>query len=115
MISKLETATPPFPGADIAAAKIAFESAVARVEAEAMEREAATAAAVGAPPLSPDLGLGGTSKELRVPSSGAPAGIPGSPTCSSVPRTEPTMDRATFPAEHETAPDKASSQPRARS
>ncbi len=54
MTSKLEAATPPFPGADVAAAKIAFESAVARVEAEAMEREAATAAAVGAPSLSPD-------------------------------------------------------------
>jgi hypothetical protein len=53
MISKLETATPPFPGADIAAAKIAFESAVARVEAEAMERDVASVAA-GAAPLSPE-------------------------------------------------------------
>jgi hypothetical protein len=54
MTAKLEAAAPPFPGADVAAAKIAFESAVARVEAEAMEREAATAATVGAPSLSPD-------------------------------------------------------------
>lgn len=37
-----------------------------------MEREAATGVGVGAPPLSPDLGLGSTSKKLRVPSSGAP-------------------------------------------
>jgi hypothetical protein len=54
-MTKLGAATPPFPGADVAAAKIAFESAVARVEADALEREDATAAAVGAPPLSPDI------------------------------------------------------------
>jgi hypothetical protein len=54
MNSKLEAAMPPFYGADVAAAKIAFETAVARVEAEAVERAVASAAAVGAPPLSPD-------------------------------------------------------------
>jgi hypothetical protein len=69
MISKLEAASPPFPGADVAAAKIAFESAVARVEAEAVERDVASAAAVGAPPPRPD----GTRAEHGVASSRAPA------------------------------------------
>jgi hypothetical protein len=73
MTSKLEAATPPFPGADVAAAKIAFESAVARVEADALEREDATAAAVGAPPLSPDKEAGGTRIERRATNSGASA------------------------------------------
>jgi hypothetical protein len=71
MTSKLEGATPPFPGADVAAAKIAFESAVARVEADALEREDAATAAVGAPPLSPDSE--GTRAERVVASSRAPA------------------------------------------
>jgi hypothetical protein len=53
MILKLLAAMPPFDGADVAVANIAFETAVARVEAEAIERDVATAASVGAPPLSP--------------------------------------------------------------
>jgi hypothetical protein len=73
MTSKLEAATPPFPGADVAAAKIAFESAVARVEAEAVERDVPGAAAVGAPPLSPDKEAGDTRIERRVVGSRAPA------------------------------------------
>jgi hypothetical protein len=72
MNSKLEAAMPPFYGADVAAAKIAFETAVARVEAEAVERAVASAAAVGAPPLSPDREAGGTREERRVASSEAP-------------------------------------------
>jgi hypothetical protein len=71
MTAKLEAAAPPFPGADVAAAKIAFESAVARVEAEAMEGEAAAAAAVGAPSLSPDTE--GMCADPRLASLRAPA------------------------------------------
>jgi hypothetical protein len=74
MTSKLEAATPPFPGADVAAAKIAFESAVARVEADALEREDATAAAVGAPPLSPDSAADGRRSERGATRSGASTG-----------------------------------------
>jgi hypothetical protein len=37
MISKLEAAVPPFDCADVAMAKVAFESAVARVDADAVE------------------------------------------------------------------------------
>ena len=73
MISKLEAAAPPFPGADVAAAKIAFETAVARVEAEAVVRDVAGAAAVGTPPLSPDKAAGGARIERRVVGSGASA------------------------------------------
>jgi hypothetical protein len=71
MTTKLETATPPFSGADIAAAKIAFESAVARVEAEAMERDVAATAAVGAPSLSPGREFGGGRIGSRAAGSGA--------------------------------------------
>jgi hypothetical protein len=65
MISKLEAAMPPFDGADVAAVKIAFEAAVARVEADAVQRSADIAASHEAPPLSPDPGAGGTRKEPR--------------------------------------------------
>jgi hypothetical protein len=54
MISTLETAKPPFAGAEVAAAKIAFESAVVRVEAEAVQRNSVVAVGNEAPPLSPD-------------------------------------------------------------
>jgi hypothetical protein len=73
MISKLEAAMPPFSGAAVAAAKIAFESAVVRVEAEAVERDIATAAVHEAPSLSPERGLSGGRMEHRVASSGASA------------------------------------------
>ena len=39
MIAKLERAMPPFHGADVAAAKVALESAIAKVEAEVAARE----------------------------------------------------------------------------
>jgi hypothetical protein len=54
MISTLETAKPPFAGAEVAAAKIAFESAVVRVEAAAVQRNSVVAVGNEAPPLSPD-------------------------------------------------------------
>jgi hypothetical protein len=73
MVSKLQAAMPPFPGADIAAAKIAFESAVARVEAEALERNAPTPAKE-APPLSPDSEAGGRRLERGATRSGASTG-----------------------------------------
>jgi hypothetical protein len=67
MISTLEAVMPPSPGADIAAARIAFESAVARVEADAVQRDAATATAHEAPPLSPDREVAGPRKEGGAP------------------------------------------------
>jgi hypothetical protein len=54
MISKLEDAMPPFSGADIAAAKIAFESAVAKVEAEAVLRYIAASSVREAPASNSD-------------------------------------------------------------
>jgi hypothetical protein len=54
MVSTLETAKPPFGGAEVAAAKIAFESAVVRVEAAAVQRNSVVAVGNEAPPLSPD-------------------------------------------------------------
>ena len=50
MISKLEAAMPPFDGADIAAAKINFESAVARLEAEVVLRNIIAPSTCEAPP-----------------------------------------------------------------
>ena len=38
MIAKLERAMPPFHGSEVAAAKVALESAIAKVEAEAVRR-----------------------------------------------------------------------------
>jgi hypothetical protein len=101
MISKLEGAVPPFDGADVAAARIAFESAVARVEAEAVVRDGASAAAVGAPPLSPDKEAGGTRIERRATSSGASARETWLTDLLERPRMEPTMARATLPSELE--------------
>jgi hypothetical protein len=56
MVSEIEKAVPPFDGADVAAAKIAFESTVVRVEAEAVHQNSA-AAANNAPPLSPGMDI----------------------------------------------------------
>jgi hypothetical protein len=39
MVAKLERAMPPFHGADVAAAKVALETAIAKVEAEVALRE----------------------------------------------------------------------------
>jgi hypothetical protein len=49
MIAKIERAMPPFDGADVAAAKVALESAIAKVEAEAVRRPMPKAA----PPFKP--------------------------------------------------------------
>ena len=38
MFTNIERAMPPFDGADVAAAKVALESAIAKVEAEAVRR-----------------------------------------------------------------------------
>jgi hypothetical protein len=40
MIAKIESAMPPFDGADVAAAKVALESAIAKVEANTVQRTA---------------------------------------------------------------------------
>jgi hypothetical protein len=42
MFAKIERAMPPFDGADVAAAKVALESAIAKIEAEAVRRPVPT-------------------------------------------------------------------------
>jgi hypothetical protein len=60
MISEIEKATPPFDGADVAGARIDFESAVVRVEADAVQQHTA---GDEAPPLSPDREVGAPREE----------------------------------------------------
>jgi hypothetical protein len=71
MISKLEAAMPPFDGVDIAAAKINFESAVARLEAEVVLRNIIAPSTCEAPPSSSDREGGDMRTERGAASSGA--------------------------------------------
>jgi hypothetical protein len=61
MIAKIEKAMPPFDGADVAAAKVALESAIAKVEAEAVRRPTPKAA----PPVDAPRQMGHTARTGR--------------------------------------------------